>query len=559
MPEAPPLAAIGFGGSVPCGRPGRRARRAGKGPGGKVRRPLVRERIAGSGGGAIGGRNGELSREDYGRFVQHFRQASPYIIGHHGSTFVVVIPGEVVEESELLERLLEDLALLHALGVRLVVVVGTQCLTDKTLRARGLPPRYANGLRITDAEALQAAVEAAGRTRAKVEGYLSKTASVPMMRRHTKGDGEVHPPGLRVVGGNYVTAKRLGIVDGVDFEFTGEVRSVLCSDIKQQLDSRNIVLLTSIGYSPSGQVLNCNVYDVGLHSAVGLDADKICCVHLGDIDKLNLRPWVPLSDAYEFIDGKPEAAGEGSGGLQGVSRSNGRCQRINAYLEKPVNPELPRSVLACILACHEGVNRSHLVDAKVDGGLLLELYTRDGLGTMISTDFYQGIRQARAGDLPLIHELLRPLQAAGVILQRSFEQLAAEASSFRVFEQEGRILACACASDLGFSSDGVQVVELGAFCVHPANRSQGLGDSLLDYIEQEIRDTKRRRLVLLTTRTADWFVQRGFLWVGPAHASDLLPVKRRCMVAPSRNSQLYVKDILPISPSEAPAGKRVGF
>lgn len=120
----------------------------------------------------------------------------------------------------------------------------------------------------------------------------------------------------------------------------------------------------------------------------------------------------------------------------------------------------------------------------MDGGLLLELYTRDGLGTMISTDFYQGIRRAQPADLPYIHEMLRPLEAAGVVLPRSFEQLSLDVNSFRVFEKEGRILACACVTDLGHSEDGVKVEELGAFCVHPSSRSQGLGDSFLDYVEQ---------------------------------------------------------------------------
>lgn len=169
-------------------------------------------------------KGGALGEGDYGKFVQFFRQASPYIAGHRARTFVVVIPGDVVMQQDLLQALVSDIALLHGLGIRLVIVLGAAPIIDATLEQQGGSSVFVGGYRITDASALEAAVEAAGRSRTAVEQMLSRGPSVPVFRRHAKGEGEMHfGPALNVVGGNYVAAKRRGILNGVDFGYTGEV------------------------------------------------------------------------------------------------------------------------------------------------------------------------------------------------------------------------------------------------------------------------------------------------------------------------------------------------
>ncbi|KAL0031769.1 hypothetical protein WJX79_006380 [Trebouxia sp. C0005] len=429
-----------------------------------------------------------LERKDFGKFVQFFRQASPYIEGHRGRTFVVVIPGEVILHRHLLQTLLEDIQLLHELGCRLVVVLGAKTQIDNYLSMRGLEPKNVKGYRITDEDAMLAAMEAAGTSRMLVEAQLSKAPAVSVIRRHTRSSNtsdEFHfAPALRVVSGNYVTSKRRGVVDGVDFGSTGSVRFVQHEAIHQQLDLGHLVLLSNLGYSASGEVLNCNTFDVATHAAIELKADKII-----------------------------------------------------------------------------GVKRAHLVDARQDGGLLLELYSRDGVGTMISTDFYEGIRPAQQVDLDSIEGLLRPLAQAGVTKARSRESLMHDLHSFTVLERESEVLACVLLQDLGWSADGTKCGELAAFCVHPSHRGSGRGDSLLDYVEQSARTRGIQRLVLLTTRTADWFMQRDFKSAGCAHESHVLPESRRQAIDPARNSQLYCKEIVALNDTvqAAPAGKRIGF
>ncbi|KAL0056236.1 hypothetical protein WJX82_009116 [Trebouxia sp. C0006] len=553
-----------------------------------------------------------LERKDFGKFVQFFRQASPYIEGHRGRTFVVVIPGEVILHRHLLQTLLEDIQLLHELGCRLVVVLGAKTQIDNYLSMRGLEPKNVKGYRITDEHAMLAAMEAAGTSRMLVEAQLSKAPAVSVIRRHTRSSNtsdEFHfAPALRVVSGNYVTSKRRGVVDGVDFGSTGSVRFVQHEAIHQQLDLGHLVLLSNLGYSASGEVLNCNTFDVATHAAIELKADKIMCITMDDVKSLNMPQWLSLGDAEALISERlagvgsdiacsidetcPSLDGTAVGAINSATppvyssdgngngrppdqaylnngNSNGAMGSVRHQTLAEVELDMdcwqalnfPNAILTAVVGCKSGVKRAHLVDARQDGGLLLELYSRDGVGTMISTDFYEGIRPAQQVDLDSIEGLLRPLAQAGVTKARSRESLMRDLHSFTVLERESEVLACVLLQDLGRSADGAKCGELAAFCVHPSHRGSGRGDSLLDYVEQSARTRGIQRLVLLTTRTADWFMQRDFKSAGCAHESHVLPESRRQAIDAARNSQLYCKEIVALNDTvqAAPAGKRIGF
>ncbi|KAL6752404.1 Aspartate/glutamate/uridylate kinase [Haematococcus lacustris] len=543
-----------------------------------------------------GGSSGALTKSDFPKFVQFFRQASPYIAGHRARTFVIVIPGNVTSNRTLLQSVMSDIALLHGLGVRVVVVVGIQSQIDALLLERSFTPAYVGGYRVTDRDALRVAVEAAGQVRTMCEQILSKGPAIPMIRRHTKGEREIHfEPALRVVSGNYVTAKRRGVIDGVDFGYTGDVRFVLRDDIHHQLDGGNVVLLSNLGFTAAGEVLNCNTFDVGLHAAAELGADKLFCYHLDEVAALQLPPWLPLSDAQDMLLLKLQAAVEATPQVALPAASQeptspatypaypasprhltqhaaaARASRLATRLASHKAEELvidldvwaasgyPPAVATCVIACCKGVTRSHLLDARLDGGLLLELYSRDGVGTMISADFYEGIRKAGPGDLDAIQGLLQPLEDAGVLVKRSRDEVANMLQDFTVLERENKVMGCALLLHLGPDSEGNIVAELGAFCVDSAFRGSGRGDSLLDYVEQDARQQGVQRLVLLTTRTADWFEQRDFRWIGPAYANEVLPAARRARVNPTRNSQLYVKQLEAPHDNLQEPGKRIGY
>lgn len=538
----------------------------------------------------VGTTSGALSRNDFPKFVQFFRSASPYIEGHRGRTFVIVIPGAVTSNPSLLKSVMNDVAVLHGLGVRLVVVAGAQVQIDSILLESGMQPKYAMGYRVTDRATLKIAIEAAGNVRTSCEQLLSKGPAIPMIRRHTKGDGEIKfQPALRVVSGNYVTAKRRGVIDGTDYGMTGEVRFCLHADIKRQLDGDNIVLLSNLGFTAAGEVLNCNTYDVGLHAAVELGADKLLYMHT---EEDALPRWLPLSDAQDMllqrlqslVKGKlddtssgEETTSEEEEDAQPATKASDSSKRQQSaqMARKLLRSMRPYEVLAnmdvwqvsgfspavatCVMACCKGVKRTHLVSAHMDGALLLELYSRDGVGTMISADFYEGIRRALPSDLDSVLALLAPLEQANVLVKRSRDEVAQMLPDFIVVERETKVLACALIVPLGEAADGTLVAEVGAFCVDPVFRGSGRGDSMLDYVEQEARQMGIRRLVLLTTRTADWFEQRDFVWKGPASTSELLPERRRMRINPERNSQLYSKVLEEIEEGAVRPGKRIGY
>lgn len=510
--------------------------------------------------------NGSLDTSQYGLFVKFFRQASPYIEGHRGRSFVIAIPGEVLDRQDILDTLLQDVALLHGLGVRLVVVIGARMQINQAIRAKGSEPRYVKGYRVTDDVAMKAAVAAAGAARMVVEARLSKAPTVTMMRRHARSNekgssGRNQTPSVTTVSGNYVAAKRKGVIGGIDYQHTGSVRFIQSEAVEYQLQNGNVVLLSNLGYSASGEPLNCDIYSVAVRAAVDLNADKLIIVAPpgGDESLRDLPAWLPIQDAEKLLlsISRSTCSSENEDSLEHVSsEENGvenlDCgQRSDDEAFRKAADELdfdswyelglPMPLLAACMVCREGVKRAHIIDAGMDGALLLELYSTDGVGSMISSDFYEGLRAANLSDVPRIHDLLEPSMSKGILVKRSVEQLSDDLLYFTVLERESQLLACASVRPLGRNDLHENVAELGAFCVHPEYRGGGKGDTLLEYVEDKANAAGIDRLVLLTTRTADWFQQRGFEPAGVAHSSNLLPASRRKVIDSTRNSQLYFK------------------
>ena len=512
-----------------------------------------------------------LARADYGLFVKFFRQASPYIQGHRGRTFVIAIPGDVVDKPELMDPLMEDVLLLHGLGVRLVLVVGARLKIDEAMRVAGSEPRYVRGYRVTDDVAMSAAVAAAGTARMMVEARLSRAPTVTQSwELRTMSNNR--RPGATTASGNYVAAKRKGVVDGIDYQHTGSVRFVQSEAVTQQLDHGNIVLLSNLGYSAIGEPLNCDCYSVAVRAAIDLSADKLVVVSPPDGDPFmetlvtnKSNNWLPVHEAERLLLGVENSMdcsadsgtetpslvetmtdGGTENGTGNTSTSALRSAHDDLDFDTWYELGLPMPLLAACMVCKSGVKRAHVINASIDGGLLLELYSTDGVGYMITSDHYEGIRAATPGDVPNIHALLQPMVEKGVIIERTHETIASEIVHFTVLERDNKLLACAYVRPIGKSENtGLSVSELGAFCVHPDYRGGGKGDSLLQYLEEKERErepkSESRVMVLMTTRTADWFMQRGFKGDGAAFQSDVLPAQRRAEVDKRRNSQLYYK------------------
>lgn len=435
---------------------------------------------------------------DQQTFVRWFRGSAPYINAFRGRTFVVAFGGEVIAEAQF-ASLVHDIALLNSLGVRLVLVHGARPQIEERLNERGVKMQYVNGLRVTDAAALACVKEAAGSVRVEIEALLSMgLANSPMAGAD-----------IRVASGNYVTAQPLGVRDGVDYLHTGEVRRIDAEAIHRQLDNGSLLLLSPIGYSPTGEIFNLSAEDVATTAAVQLKADKL--IHL--------------------IDGPGLSANDGT-----LLRQLGlkEAEQLLAHNLKTAE-RLNKSLSSAIHACRQGVRRAHLIDRHTEGSLLLELFTRDGIGTLISGDTFEDIRQATIDDVGGVLELIGPMEQDGILVRREREKLEMEIEQFTVIERDGTVIACSALYP--FVDDGCG--ELACLAVHPEYRKQGRGDDLLEYIEQKAKALGIRRLFVLTTRTAHWFLERGFV----EGSIDDLPMTKQQMYNYQRRSKVFIKPL----------------
>jgi len=428
-------------------------------------------------------------------FVDWFRQASPYIHAHRGSTFVLGFGGEAVSDPDFAE-LIHDIALLHGLGVRVVLVHGSRPQIEERLRLRGASIQLVNGLRITDSAALACVKEAAGAVRVDIEAVLSMgLANTPMAGVR-----------IRVDSGNYVSARPLGVINGVDYQHTGEVRRVDAQAIRQRLDSGAIVLIPPIGYSVTGEVFNLSASDLAAAVAQALGADKLI---------------------YLMEDSLRDAR----------KRLIGHCtpRELEGLLSrrKKLDEGVARVLQLAADACRGGVKRCHLLPRSLPDALLLELFTREGVGTLVSAEAYESIRKARLEDVGGILELISPLEEAGVLVRRSRELLETEVGFFSVVERDGVIIGCGAL----YTFPDEKMAEVACLAVHPDYRNSGRGDALLQHLEQQARSQGLKRIFVLTTRTAHWFLERGFQAARVAE----LPMPKQQLYNWQRQSKVFLK------------------
>ncbi len=429
--------------------------------------------------------------------VKWFRHSSPYINKHRGKKVVITLCGEALAHPNF-TNIVHDISLLNSLGIRLVLVFGIRPQVNRRLTEAGIVPRFSKQFRITDEKTLSMVTEAVGRLGIMIESKLSMgLANSPM-----------HGSSMRVCSGNLVTAKPLGIVDGIDHCHTGTVRRIDCEAINRHLNEGSIVLIPPLGYSATGEVFNLSHEDIAGNTAAALNADKLII----------------------FTEGKGLLTPDG----KLLKELNiGEAQDLLA--KKEVDEKYRRNLSASCDAGESGIKRIHMISYADDGALIEELFTRDGVGTMITDDVYDQVRKAGINDIGGILELIRPLENKGILARRSRELLENEIERFTIDKRDGTIIGCAALYP--FIDD--DLAELACLAVKSDYRKSGRGDHLLSRIEKQALEMGIGRLFVLTTQTAHWFLERGFV---ASKVSELPSVKQE-LYNWQRNSRVFIKQL----------------
>jgi amino-acid N-acetyltransferase len=420
--------------------------------------------------------------------IDFFREAAPYIHLHRGKTFVIAFEGEVIECAEF-SQLIHDIAILSALGARIVLVHGARAQVDRHLESLNHKILVVDDLRVTDDVTLQVAKETIGALRVEIENQLTHALSTPPVINESLG----------VLSGNFITAQPMGVHNGTDYQHTGSVRKINAKLIKQLIDAGSIVLLSSLGFSPSGEAFNLRYEDVASATAKALQADKLIFIHNDDA--------TPTSDV--------------------------ELRELDSFIKS--HPSQKRLLSHIKTTLQSGVQRVHLLSTKIVDALFLELYTRDGIGTMFNASLYEETRQASVADVSGIIDLIEPLEEQGALIKRSREQLELEIEQFSVIERDGKIIGCAALYPINEN-----IGELACLAIHPEYKGGGRGDTLLKRISKVAKEKKLSQLLVLTTQSVDWFKERGF---DLGDMSDL-PKEKKALYNFQRNSKILLKNII---------------
>lgn len=434
--------------------------------------------------------------------VKGFRQSAPYVNAHRDKTVVIMLGGEAIANSNF-ANIVNDIALLNSLGLRIVIVYGTRPQMREQLKSTDHHAPFHKGIRITDEKTLELVKQVAGQLQ------LDITARLSMSLNNTPMAGTQ----INVISGNFIIAQPLGVDDGVDYCHSGRVRRIDTNGINRMLNQQSIVLLGPVASSVTGECFNLLSEDVATQLAIRLSADKLIgfCSEQGVLNEDGQILSELFPSEAEIILKRLE---------ENIDLNDGNSTGTIRFLK------------GSITACKAGVPRSHLISYKEDGALIQELFSFDGIGTQVVMASSEQIRDAEIDDIGGIMDLIHPLEEEGILVRRSREQLEQEIAQFTIIEKDGLVIACAALYP--FPEDGM--AEMGCVAVHPDYRDGDRGVTLLTRLRTKAKQFKLSQLFVLTTRSLHWFREQGFVEVDVAH----LPMTKQKLYNFQRKSKILV-------------------
>ena len=424
------------------------------------------------------------------------REILRYVPQYRDKTFVIAFDGAIVEHDNF-RNLLLDLALLRSLRIGVLLVHGAGHQVAKLAAQIGMTPSNLDGTGATDAATLQVALTAANRVTHELLEGLSATD-------------------LRGACSNALVAHPAGILQGVDQQHTGRVERVDVKLLKALLDNDIVPVLPPLGCDGEGSTYRLNSDAVAVEVAKALEAVKL--IYLTTMPGITLRrPDLP--DGSELIRHLTIEEAD-----QLIKKNRGDL--LGSGLSKLTN---------AVKALRGGVPRVHIIDGTVEEGLLAEVFSNDGIGTLIHTNEYQAIRKAQKKDARGIQHLIKASVENEELLPRSLAEIERQIGNYYVFEVDGNLAGCIA---LHFYAEDKKA-EMACVCVSAKYENQGIGARLMQYIEEQARQGGSRELFCLSTQAVNYFAKKGHFQL--ATPDDLPPLRRQRYDASGRRSQVLKK------------------
>ena len=446
-----------------------------------------------------------------------------------GSVMVFKIDYPVTEDLGF-SGLVKDLSLLAKTGFKVIIVPGAKENIDNVLKQHnidssdyvditdGVSCDLASSVRVTSSQAIPYVEMAAFDVASRFMTFLS---------------------GSRVdaVIGNFVRARGLGVINGVDTGHTGTVDKIYADSLTRVLNLGMIPILPCIGWSPSGKPYNVLSDEIALAVSKELGAGKlfIVCAQSGPgVKILSIPKELEKRRDGSLVRITPLQAESIIKANSGFAESSTGCSGSLDSESVNLKNQYLRGFKLGLKASQAGVHRVHIIDGREEGSILKELYSNLGIGTMIYTDEYDSIRSIRSRDLPDILRLMEPLMQKGILIRRNSEQIQEKKKDYSVLEIDGSIRACGALHDWGEFQG-----EIAAVATDPNYTDLGIGRKIVGFLVEKARKSRLRRVFVLTTQSQDWFESLGF-----TEASvESLPEQKRKVYDQNRKSKVFALEI----------------
>ncbi len=428
-----------------------------------------------------------------------------YVPRFREKTFVIAVDGAIVTEENFANILL-DVAVLRSLNIRVMLVHGAAAQVKALAEKQGFQASNLDGTGVTDAPTLQIAIDAANRLTHEILEGLSVND-------------------LRAACPNAIIAHPLGIIEGVDRLFTGKVQRVDTELLQTLLDRGIIPVLPPLGFDGDGKTYRTNSDSVALAAAEALKATKLIFFIEQDGLRHNnqLIRKMPVAELRKLI----HCAGGGFAG------------------------EMLSKATHAAAACAAGVERVHIVSGLEDEGLLAEVFSSDGIGTLIYANEYERIRQAKRKDIRAIQRLTKKAVEAEELVRRTRTEIEKNLADYYILEIDRNPVACVALHAYPEQHLG----ELASLFVHPAHENQGIGRKMIQFVENKARETGLTKLITLSTQAFTYFQSKASFT--EATPDDLPPARREKYDQSRRNSKVMVKKLEATGTAPLPGGNRV--